>query len=239
MPQQSANINLTLFDGIADKPEDFLTYRVAIAGTELTSNMNIIDDEIGSAKNDITGIKGIGWTDETILGNALGIEGLKQKDSYTVVGAGTNAITGVISDISTIPNNAIIKLIPSAKNTTTVTISINGESSLPLSKVRNISGTTVYSSLELGDLQPNMPIFITKSPTGNRYIIVGFGEDYARNVFYDNGDSTFTSVQDKIYQHSIDNMPHQIQNLQTGKIYRYGEQISATGKPQLIYEEVI
>ena len=34
-------------------------------------------------------------------------------------------------------------------------------------------------------------------------------------------------------------MPHLIVNQETGKIYRYGEQISAEGKPQTIFEEVI
>jgi hypothetical protein len=195
MPQVTPNLNLTLFDDIDDKPESFLAYRIAIAGTQAGSNMLLLDDTIQQNIDDINTIKGIGWTDETIRGNALEIVGLKSNDVYTVAMSGTNSLTGSIAEISTIPNDAIVKIIPSAKNTTTVTISLNGETAIPLVKVRNISGSTVYAPLEAGDLQPNMPIFITKSPTGIRYIAVGFGEQYARNLFYDNGDGTFTSVQ--------------------------------------------
>jgi hypothetical protein len=239
MPQQTPNLNLVLFDDIDDKPESFLAYRTAIAGTESTSNMNIIDDAIQQNVDDINTIKGIGWTDESIRGNALEIVGLKSNDVYTVQMSGTNSLTGNISEISMIPNDSILKIIPNAKNTTTVTVSINGETAIPLVKVRNISGSTVYAPLEAGDLQPNMPIFITKSPTGARYIAVGFGEQYARNLFYDNGDGTFTSIQTKISDHLDAEMPHILYNANDGKYYKYGEQISAEGKPQLIFEEVI
>ena len=40
-------------------------------------------------------------------------------------------------------------------------------------------------------------------------------------------------------QHLASEMPHQFTNLQTGKTYRFGRQVSAEGIPQRIYEEVI
>lgn len=39
--------------------------------------------------------------------------------------------------------------------------------------------------------------------------------------------------------HLTASMPHQVQNLQTGKTYRYGLRVSAEGQPQIIYEEVV
>lgn len=40
-------------------------------------------------------------------------------------------------------------------------------------------------------------------------------------------------------EHLNSTMPHKIENLKTGKTYRYGYQISAEGIPQVISEEVI
>ena len=42
----------------------------------------------------------------------------------------------------------------------------------------------------------------------------------------------------RINEHLDATMPHKLTNHATGKTYRYGEQISAEGKPQFIYEEV-
>lgn len=40
-------------------------------------------------------------------------------------------------------------------------------------------------------------------------------------------------------EHLNSTTPHQFQNLKTGKIYKYGYQLSVDGNPQVIYEEVI
>ena len=49
--------------------------------------------------------------------------------------------------------------------------------------------------------------------------------------------SKIKKVEDDLVAHKEDNMPHQITNLQTGKIYKYGFQLSTEGDPQIIYRE--
>jgi len=44
---------------------------------------------------------------------------------------------------------------------------------------------------------------------------------------------------DDIATHLASEMPHKIKDLKANKIYRYGFQLSAEVKPQIIYEEVI
>lgn len=221
MPQNTPNLNLVLFDELIDKPEHFLAYRLALAGTQATSNMNIIDDEVTGIKDNVTELKGVGWVDSTVHGNALQIEGLKEKDSYSVVPTGINSLLGTVSEITTIPNDMIIKLIPTAKNTGAVTLSINVETPLALVKVRNISGATAYAPLETGDLQPDMPVFITKSPTGSRYILVGFGQDFARNVFYEKEDGSFETVQENLRNLDVAEITPELTNL--ASIFNTGE----------------
>lgn len=46
-------------------------------------------------------------------------------------------------------------------------------------------------------------------------------------------------LQSDLASHKAEKMPHQFTNLQTGKTYRFGRQVSAEGIPQRIYEEVI
>lgn len=55
-----------------------------------------------------------------------------------------------------------------------------------------------------------------------------------------------TDVETDLAEHKLDyaehldnTMPHQITNLKTGKIYRYGRQVSIDDIPQVISEEVI
>ena len=48
----------------------------------------------------------------------------------------------------------------------------------------------------------------------------------------------YTALAGEIEEHLDAAMPHKLTNHATGKTYRYGEQISAEGKPQFIYEEV-
>lgn len=198
MPSFSPNINLKLYDRTADKPEYFIDYRDSIAGTGATSDMMIIDDYIGGILNDIESIKGTGYTDETIYDNAQAILALKQKGIYVTSVSGTNTLTATIADLATIPDNLAVIIRPLFANTATVTLNINGTGAKPITKVRNISGSTTYDILEAGDLQPYKPILLVLSSDGVRYIAENFGETFARNVFYDNGDTTFTSVQDKI-----------------------------------------
>jgi hypothetical protein len=48
-----------------------------------------------------------------------------------------------------------------------------------------------------------------------------------------------STMQVGISTHLTASMPHQVQNLQTGKTYRYGLRVTAEGQPQIIYEEVV
>jgi hypothetical protein len=70
----------------------------------------------------------------------------------------------------------------------------------------------------------------------------------ASEVPYSNTTSgmTATTVQDAIDEinaahntHLTNNMPHQFSNIETSKTYKFGFQVSSTGKPQIIYEEVV
>jgi len=196
MPQNTPNLNLELFDEVLDKLELFKTFRTAVAGTN-DSNFQIIDTAIQDNINAITAIKGAGYTNETLVDNKNAIDTLENKGIYTAVASGINSLTATVSELSSIDNNVVLKLIPSAKNTSTVTLDTNSDGVLPVVKVRNVSGSTIYTPLDEGDLQPNQPIFVTKSSDGIRYLMINFGELYARNVFYDNGDDTFTDIQTK------------------------------------------
>ncbi len=51
--------------------------------------------------------------------------------------------------------------------------------------------------------------------------------------------SQFEDLEVELAAHKAEKMPHQFTNLQTGKTYRFGRQVSAEGIPQRIYEEVI
>lgn len=197
MPQQSPNIGLTLYDRTADKPELFIDYRDAIAGTGATSDMSIIDDTFGQVLNTLEAMQGTGWTDESILANANAIASLKSKGVYTAATVGTNTLTATVADfVGEPPANASVIIVPSASNTTTVTLSINSETAKPVVKVRNVSGSSVFTPLDAKDLRHNMPILVRKTADNVRYVLVNFGEDFARNVFYDNGDTSFSHLQD-------------------------------------------
>jgi len=52
-------------------------------------------------------------------------------------------------------------------------------------------------------------------------------------------DETVKDNADAIQSHKLAIMPHQFQDLLTGKTYKYGFQLSAEGNPQTIYEEVV
>lgn len=54
-----------------------------------------------------------------------------------------------------------------------------------------------------------------------------------------NVEADLASHKEDYVQHLASEMPHQFTNLQTGKTYRFGRQVSAEGIPQRIYEEVI
>jgi len=47
------------------------------------------------------------------------------------------------------------------------------------------------------------------------------------------------AVEQTVTAHLAETMPHLMVDHKTGKTYKYGEQIGAEGKPQLIYEEVV
>ncbi len=49
----------------------------------------------------------------------------------------------------------------------------------------------------------------------------------------------FPNLKARLDTHENANMPHLLFNAQDSKYYKYGEQISAEGKPQLIFEEVL
>lgn len=59
--------------------------------------------------------------------------------------------------------------------------------------------------------------------------------------YYDSTDveGVLQEVGSELVTHKADTMPHQVQNLQTGKTYRYGLRVTAEGQPQIIYEEVV
>ena len=199
MSQSSPNIGLPLYDRTADKPSLFIDYRDDVNGTGSTSGFSIIDDQFGQLFATLNDMKGSGWTSESLTGNAQAIASLKEKGVYTAIASGTNALTATIADFGANPppNNAVIILVPSALNTATVTISINSETARPLNIARGKSGTVSYDALSAKDLRPNVPMVIRKSSDGTRYILIGFGESYAKDVFYDNGNGTFTSAQAK------------------------------------------
>lgn len=48
-----------------------------------------------------------------------------------------------------------------------------------------------------------------------------------------------SDLQTEVNEHKAETMPHQMVSKKSTKKYKYGYQISADGKPQLIYEEVI
>ena len=236
MPQTTPNIGLKQYDRIADKPEKFIDYRDAMAGTGSTSNMSIIDDEFGQILTLLENMQGTGWTSESLKANADAILSLKQKGVYTASTTGTNTLTATIADFTGAPpNSSTLVLVPSALNTTTVTLSVNGETSKPVNIARGKSGTIVYDVLQAKDLRPNVPVLVRKSSDGVRYVLINFGEDYARNVFYDNGDGTFESVQEKITTHLNAELPH-IMDVE-GTNYYYGLK-QENGFVQFVYEEV-
>ena len=111
-------------------------------------NMTKIDDYAGETDGVIDEIKGAGWTNQTIKGNADAITALNRRVTYTVSPTGTNTLTATISQISTPLVNSIIKLIPTANNTGAMTLNVNGEGALPVTKVRTVSGSLVYAPME-------------------------------------------------------------------------------------------
>lgn len=83
---------------------------------------------------------------------------------------------------------------------------------------------------------------IIEQPNANQMGIVDAGN------LYNNTDveGALQEVKGDLDEHKLDytehlnsTMPHKIENLKTGKTYRYGYQISADGIPQIISEEVI
>ena len=62
-------------------------------------------------------------------------------------------------------------------------------------------------------------------------------QDLANDV--DANINKIENLTDDLAAHMAEKMPHQFTNLQTGKTYRFGRQVSAEGIPQRIYEEVI
>lgn len=76
----------------------------------------------------------------------------------------------------------------------------------------------------------------------SQQLIVDAGGLYAT----DNVEDALQEVATNLDEHKLDytehlnsTMPHKIENLKTGKTYRYGYQISAEGIPQIKFEEVI
>jgi hypothetical protein len=198
MPSSSTNLGLTLYDRTSDTGSLFIDFRDNIAGTGGTSNMNKIDTAVQDVRNNITSLEGVGYTNQTVKGNADNIQANKQLVMYTALASGTNTLTATISQLTSVQNNVPMILVPSAKNTSAVTLNINSYGALPVVKVRNVTGSTVYTSLEAGDLEANMPVLVVKDSTGVRYLMSNFGEEYARNVFYANADGTYSTVQSMI-----------------------------------------
>lgn len=60
-----------------------------------------------------------------------------------------------------------------------------------------------------------------------------------RAITFTGYEDRVTTVEDDLVTHKAETMPHLLVNHQTGKTYKYGEQIDVNGKPQMIYEEVI
>lgn len=197
MTIQTPNLQLTEYDRITDKTQNFIDFRDNLAGTGSTSNMSKIDAFAGEIENTVTDLKGTGYTNQTIKGNFDLITQVNSRVTYPVAVTGTNTLVGTITQITTPLNDSILKIYPSATNTSGVTLNINGSGALPITKVQNWTGSTVYAPLEAGDLTPNQPTIITKSPDGVRYIYIGI-ENSANHIYYKNADNTYTNLQDKL-----------------------------------------
>lgn len=162
------------------------------------SNMTKIDDFAGETDAVITLLKGVGWINETIKGNADAITQVNGRVSYTVPVTGTNTLVGTIPQVTTVLNNAFVKIITTASNTGAVTLNINTEGALPITKIRTISGTSVFVPLDANDLRLNNQYLLTKSSDGIRWISLTHSELFARNSYFDNGDTTYTDLQSKL-----------------------------------------
>lgn len=186
-------LSLITTDLPADDSKLVETYIEELSGSS-NSNMTKIDTYASETDNTITAIKGAGWTSQTIKGNYDEIQTLKQRASTTVLVTGTDTLAGTTTEVTTIQNNMNVKVIPSAFNTGAVTLNINSEGAKPLVKVQNQTGSTVYASLSAKDLSPNNPVLVTKSNDGLRYILLD-AENYARNIYFENGTNDYTNLQ--------------------------------------------
>lgn len=192
----SPNLGLKLYDLPTDDSVIFESYVEDVTGVASTSNMMKIDTEYQNTLNALNALKGVGYINETVKGNSDLIASLKQKGFYICTTTGTDSLVGTITDLTTtIPNGTKFILLPNAKNTTTVNLVLNTTASLPITKVRNVTGSTVYAPLEDGDLQPNMPVVVVKSTDGARYLLVDKGEEYCRNIFFKKDDGSFVDLQ--------------------------------------------
>lgn len=197
MPQTSTNLLLTL-DQVPDDDAILTgTWINSQSGYSSTSNMQKIDAFAGETRNSITDLKGSGYTNQTVKGNYDLIQSTNQKITYTATVTGTNTLVGTIPELTSIQNNINIKIIPSTANTSSVTVNINSTGALPLVKVQNWTGSTVYAPLTDGDLQPNNPILITKSNDGLRYIWLEL-ENSANHIYFKNATNDFTDLQSKL-----------------------------------------
>jgi hypothetical protein len=191
------NINLTTVSFPTDGEKTVEEWILELDGAS-SSNMTKIDDFAGETDGVITEIKGTGWTNQTIKGNADGITTLNSRVTYTATATGTNTLVMTIPQITTPLANSIIKVVPTANNTGTMTVNVNGEGALPLVKIRTTSGSVVNAPMDANDIRNGSQLLITKSTDGLRWISLTHSEIFARNVFYDKGSNVYSTVQDEL-----------------------------------------
>lgn len=197
MSQNSTNLNLTLTQVPDDDAVLTGTYINDQSGYASTSNMQKIDAFAGNIENTVTNMQGSGYTNQTLKGLDDAIIQTNQKVTYTTTVTGTNTLAGTITELITIQNNLNIFIIPTVANTGAVTLNINTTGALPLVKIQNWTGSTVYAPLEAGDLTPNTPTLIKKSSDGLRYIYIGI-ENSASHVYFKKATNDYVNLQTKL-----------------------------------------
>lgn len=197
MSQNSTNLNLTLTQVPDDDAVLTGTYINQQSGYPSTSNMQKIDAFAGNIQNTVTNMQGSGYTNQTLKGLDDAVIQTNQKVTYTTTVTGTNTLAGTITELITIQNNLNIFIIPTVANTGAVTLNINTTGALPLVKIQNWTGSTVYAPLEAGDLTPNTPTLIKKSADGLRYIYIGI-ENSASHVYFKKGTNDYVNLQTKL-----------------------------------------
>ena len=150
MPELTPNYSLALYDS-NDGNVTFLSYTLAIAGTETTSNFYIIDTALGSLRTRISTLENKGGV---ILVNSTQ--------------ASANTYTATVSQIESYADGQTIALSVNVSNTGACTLAVNSLGAKTLKKY-NSSGELV--DLSSGNLRLNNKyLFMYES---NNWILIG------------------------------------------------------------------